>query len=375
MHKSPRRLIFLPSVLALLLPLWSTSTPVPLNIHLAQDADQYNDVEALLETSRGQIVIEFFPKEAPKHVDYFVKQARDGTYDGTAFHRAIKYGIIQGGDPLTKNTRQRAQYGTGGLNAGIPDEINSHKHITGAVSAALQLDPAHPGKVKAGSSGMQFFIVIGPQPNLDSGFSVFGRVVEGMDVVSGISAEPTGASDLLTQRIEIKKVTIREKSPSVEQMKAVKATVQTSLGDFKLQLTPQPGPNTARAFVRYAKAGMYDGTAFYRVSQKYFIEGGNLADWQADNPNKKRFFSLWPVPFEKNNAKQERGTVSMRQTPDGFTSWYFFIIAQENPALDSGHVPFAKVIDGLDVIDKIAQAEVNGDTPKQRIDVKKIAIE
>jgi cyclophilin family peptidyl-prolyl cis-trans isomerase len=375
MHKSPRRLIFLPPVLALLLPLWSTSTPVPLNIHLAQDEDQYNALEALVETSRGQIVIEFFPKEAPKHVEYFVKQARDGAYDGTAFHRAIKYGIIQGGDPLTKNPRQRAQYGTGGLNAGIPDEINSHKHITSVVSAALQLDPAHPGKVKAGSSGMQFFIVIAPQPSLDSGFSVFGRVVEGMDVASGISAEPTGASDLLSQRIEIKKVTIREKSPNVEQMKAMKATVQTSLGDFKLQLTPEPGPNTARAFVRYAKAGMYDGTAFYRVSQKYFIEGGNLADWQADSPNKKRFFSLWPVPFEKNNAKHERGTVSMRQTPDGFTSWYFFIIAQDNPALDSGHVPFAKVIDGLDVIDKIAQAEVNGDTPKQRIEVRKITIE
>jgi hypothetical protein len=128
----------LPAVLSLLLLPGRPSTLVSANIRPSQESDQYNAPEALVETSRGQIVFEFFPKEAPKHVDYFVKQARDGAYDGTAFHRAIKYGIIQGGDPLTKNPRQRAQYGTGGLNAGIPDEINSHKHITGAVSAAMQ---------------------------------------------------------------------------------------------------------------------------------------------------------------------------------------------------------------------------------------------
>src|SRR5258706_10364260 len=100
---------------------------------------EYDNLEAIVGTARGNIVIEFFPKDAPKHVEYFVKQARAGAYDGTLFHRMFKNGLIQGGDPLTKNPAARARYGTGGLNASLPDEVNKNKHIGGAVSAAMQL--------------------------------------------------------------------------------------------------------------------------------------------------------------------------------------------------------------------------------------------
>lgn len=343
-----------------------------------QAAGEYDNIEAVLDTSNGQIVIEFFPKEAPRHVEYFVKNARSGAYDGTTFHRLVKYGLIQGGDPLSKNARDRARYGTGGLNAGLPDEVNKNKHVPGAVSSVLQATRAGSAEVKPGTSGSQFFIILNAgtaQANLDSTFTVFGRVVEGMDVASSISTSPASAASVASERIEIKKITIRDKSPTVEQMKAMRATIETSLGNIKLQLLPESAADTARAFVRYARSGLYDGVTFFRISQKYFVEVGYLGDWPQDSPNRKRQFSLWPIAAEKNDVKQERGTVSMRLAPDGSTSWYFFIISKDNPALDGKHVPFAKVVEGLDVLDKIADAEVDGDKPKQRIEIKKITVQ
>ncbi len=343
-----------------------------------QTAGEYDNLEAVLDTASGQIVIEFFPKDAPRHVESFVKNARDGAYDGTTFHRVVKNALIQGGDPLSKNPRDRARYGTGGLNAGIPDEVNKNKHVPGAVSCVLQSVRAGSSDVKPGTSGSQFFIILNAstaQSNLDSIFTVFGRVVEGMDVASSISTSPASAAGVATERIEIKKVTIREKTPTVEQMKAIRITIETSLGNIKLQLLPESAPLTSRAFVRYAKAGLYDGTTFFRVSQKYFLEVGYLEDWPQDSSNRKRQFSLWPVAAEKSNAKQERGTVSMRVAPDGTTSWYFFITSKDNPALDGKHVAFAKVAEGMDVVDKIADAEVDGDKPKQRVEIKKISLQ
>jgi len=345
---------------------------------IVQSGGEYDNIEAVLDTSQGQIVIDFFPKDAPRHVESFVKNAREGAYDGTTFHRLVKHGLIQGGDPLSKNARDKARYGTGGLNAGLPDEVNKNKHLPGAVSSVLAAVRAGSNDVKHGTSGSQFFIVLnaGPaQANLDSTFTVFGRVVEGMDVASNISTSTASASGVAADRIEIKKVTIREKTPTIDQMKAIRTTIETSLGTLKLQLLPETAPNTARAFIQYARAGLYEGATFFRVSQKYYLEVGYLGDWPPDSPNRKRQFSLWPIPAEKNEVKQERGTVSMRQGTDGTTSWYFFVISKDNPALDGKHVPFAKVIEGLDVVDKIAEAEVDGDKPKQRIEIKKITVQ
>ena len=356
----------------------SVVSTLPKPTQQTSGAGDYDNVEAVLDTSNGKIVLEFFPKEAPRHVEYFVKNARAGAYDGTTFHRLVKHGLIQGGDPLSKNPRDKAKYGTGGLNAGLPDEVNKNKHLPGAVSAVLASVRAGSTDVKPGSSGSQFFIVLnaGPaQATLDSVFTVFGRVVEGMDAGSSISTSPASAAGVATDRIEIKKITIREKTPTLEQMKAMRATIETSLGTVKLQLLPESAPNTARAFIQYARAGLYEGTTFFRVSQNYFLEVGYLGDWPQDGANRKRQFSLWPIAAEKSDVKQERGTVSMRQAADGTTSWYFFVISKDNPALDSKHVPFGKVIEGLEVVDKIAEAEVDGDKPKQRIEIKKITLQ
>src|SRR5262245_6510322 len=92
-----------------------------------QGQDDPAQLEAVIETSKGTIVMRFFPKEAPRHVAHFIETARAGGFNGTTFFRAIPYAVIQGGDPNTKDPKKRALYGTGGLRQ-LPDETSSLKH-------------------------------------------------------------------------------------------------------------------------------------------------------------------------------------------------------------------------------------------------------
>src|SRR5207253_1164360 len=115
--------------------------------------------QAVVETSLGTFVIDLTPEGAPNQTAYFMKTAADGGYDGTIFHRVIKYGMVQGGDPLTKDASKRAQYGTGGLNA-VKAEARAAKMTRGSVAAVMV-----PGKPD--SAGSQFFIVLADQPSLD----------------------------------------------------------------------------------------------------------------------------------------------------------------------------------------------------------------
>ena len=121
--------------------------------------------------AKGDIVIELFDKEAPKTVANFVKLIKEGFYDGLTFHRVIPGFVAQGGCPNGN--------GTGGPGYTIEDELvgNPHKHVRGALSMA------HRGPNTGGS---QFFIVYEPQPHLDGVHTVFGQVVEGMDIVDAI---------------------------------------------------------------------------------------------------------------------------------------------------------------------------------------------
>jgi peptidyl-prolyl cis-trans isomerase B (cyclophilin B) len=158
--------------------------------------------QAVVEASMGSFVIEFLPRVAPNHVGYFLKLASEGAYDGTTFHRVIKYGIIQGGDPITKDEAARDRYGTGGLGV-LKAELSDEPHTRGAVSAVRI-----PGKMD--SAGSQFFICVTDQPSLDGQYSVFGRVLEGMDVVQAISEIPADEKTLATERVEILSVTVRD---------------------------------------------------------------------------------------------------------------------------------------------------------------------
>ncbi len=150
---------------------------------------------AVIETKYGDIELEFYPDEAPLHVDNFVKLASEGFYDGTIFHRVIPGFMIQGGDPNTKG-QERHTYGQGGPGYSVNAEFNKIGHDRGILSAARSADP--------NSAGSQFFVVVQRAPHLDGQYTVFGRVTKGMDVADQIVNSPRDQRDLPDERIEIK---------------------------------------------------------------------------------------------------------------------------------------------------------------------------
>src|SRR6478672_11611621 len=158
--------------------------------------------QAVVETTAGTFVLDLDPAAAPNQTAYFMKLAAEGAYEGTIFHRAVKYGMVQGGDPLTKDPAKRTLYGTGGQNA-VKAEARAAKMTRGSVAAVLV-----PGKPD--SAGSQFFIVLADQPALDNQYTVFARVAEGIEVLQKISETPADDKGLATERIEIRKVTIRD---------------------------------------------------------------------------------------------------------------------------------------------------------------------
>jgi cyclophilin family peptidyl-prolyl cis-trans isomerase len=126
------------------------------------------DIKAIIKTNKGEIVCQLYPEYAPKTVENFVKLAELGFYDGLIFHRYVENFVIQGGDPT----------GTGYGDAGytIPLEVHKKaKHIEGALGMARAQDP--------NSGSCQFYITLKPTPHLDGNYTVFGRVIKGMDVV------------------------------------------------------------------------------------------------------------------------------------------------------------------------------------------------
>jgi peptidyl-prolyl cis-trans isomerase B (cyclophilin B) len=136
---------------------------------------------AVLKTSLGEMVIEFWPDVAPKTVENFKKLAREGFYNGTLFHRIIDDFMIQGGDPKTKDPSLEAQWGTGDPGYKIKGETNRRPdrgHLRGVISMA---NSGHPD-----TAGCQFFICLAPQQRLDGGYTTFGKVIKGEDVLTKI---------------------------------------------------------------------------------------------------------------------------------------------------------------------------------------------
>jgi len=157
-------------------------------------------LEAVLETAEGSFVIRLLADVAPRHVRHFVKTARAGGFDGTTFHRIVPRGIIQGGDPLSKDPAKKALYGTGGLGL-LKAEFSTRPMTRGCVAAVLR--PRDPD-----SAGNQFFVVLSDQPSLTGKFTIFGEVTAGMDVVDRIGETPVDG-DKPQRRVVIQKVTIR----------------------------------------------------------------------------------------------------------------------------------------------------------------------
>lgn len=190
-----------------------------------------------IQTEMGNMLVKLFD-ETPKHRDNFLKLAEQGFYDGLLFHRVIEGFMVQGGDPLSKNAEQGAMLGTGGPGYVVDAEIkDEHVHIKGSLAAARTSDNVNPERK---SSGSQFYIVqgrpttnemldtfeaqkgkrysreqreayveYGGTPFLDYDYTVFGRVVQGLDVIDKIADVETGRSDRPVNDVSFKVIVIK----------------------------------------------------------------------------------------------------------------------------------------------------------------------
>src|SRR5690242_99501 len=163
------------------------SAPPPMTI------DSAKKYTATIETSRGTIVVDLFPKDAPKTVNNFVFLAREGFYDGTVFHRVIPDFMIQGGDPEGS--------GRGGPGYKFEDEF--HPSLKHSKPGLLSMANAGPN-----TNGSQFFVTVAATPWLDNRHSIFGEVIEGYDVVEKISKAPRNSQDRPVKEVKINSVKI-----------------------------------------------------------------------------------------------------------------------------------------------------------------------
>jgi peptidyl-prolyl cis-trans isomerase B (cyclophilin B) len=167
-----------------------------------KDAAAMNEPKevAVIKTSEGEMVAEFWPDVAPKTVANFKKLAKEGFYDGTAFHRVIKGFMIQGGDPLTKDESKQSRWGTGDPGYKIDAEFNKKSHTRGVLSMARSQDP--------NSAGSQFFICHGNPSFLDGQYTAFGKLIKGDDVLEKIATTKTLPGDRPEKRMNVESIKI-----------------------------------------------------------------------------------------------------------------------------------------------------------------------
>lgn len=330
--------------------------------------------QAVVTTSAGTFVIDLRPDLAPNHVAYFIKQAKAGAYNDTIFHRVILRGLIQGGDPLSKDPAKSKLYGTGGLGV-LKAEISAEKHTRGAVSAVLQPN-------KPDSAGTQFFVCASDQPALDGRHTIFGRVSEGMDVVQQISEAPADADGRPKERIEIRSVVIRDTPPPEAEPFAAetpaslgqyRAVLETSSGPVTIEFLPDRAPEHVRSFLRLASAGVFDGTSFHRVVRGFVVQTGWLTTRGPLTEKQQKL--VRPLQPEFSDTPHVKGILSMARGDDpASATTSFFIVTGNASSLDGKYTVFARVVDGMSVIDAIEQAPLNGEAPVTRIDLKTVRI-
>jgi len=328
----------------------------------------------VVSTELGTFRFELAPDKAPKHVEQFLARARQGYYDGSAFHRAVTNGLIQGGDPLLKNPRTtRNLWGTGGLNL-LAGEMSDMKHDRGVVSTIRLPD-------KPNSDGAQFFVCVVAQPQLDGQYSAFGRVTEGMDVIEKISQQMLDANGLRDKPVKSLKIAIEKKreepfvNTTTDELRRT-VTLRTTLGTLKIRMEPDWAPNHVRNFLKLASTGWYNGVGFHRISKGFLVQGGmgyNRAGGEIHPADR------WVHPIKgefRNDVKHVRGIVSMARTsdPDSATTSFFLMLGPAEH-LDGQYSAFGRVVEGIEVLEAFEKEEVDGETPKRRLEIIEASVD
>lgn len=338
---------------------WSTPAA------FAQPSEQLSsEQQVVLVTELGSIVLELFPDKAPTHVAKFLERIESDFYTGTTFHRAIPHGIIQGGDPISKDPDRFEQYGTGGLNE-LELEPNDVSHLAGTLSA-VQI----PGQ--SDSAGSQFFICVTDQTQLDGQYTAYGRVIEGLEVVERISLLPTDDRQKLTRRVRILK-TYQQELPAPEKIPFAQASanelsthrviIHTDLGEIEIRFHARDAIEHVRQFLTFAQLGLYNGTPIHRIVPSFVIQGGSLSLRQEPVP--QQFHQVLKTLFlEPNLHKHIRGALSMaRGEALNSAMDSFFIVLEDQRELDGDYTVFGEVVRGMDVVDLISLQPIAGETP------------
>ena len=166
-----------------------------------EEIDEMKHKAVLIQMHDGTFMIELFPEDAPNTVNNFLKLVESGYYEGIVFHRIIPGFMIQGGDPNTKNS-DKSTWGQGGPGYNLKAEFSSRSHLRGIVSMARANDPD--------SAGSQFFIVTSDSTFLDKQYTVFGEVIDGIEVADKIVNLPRDGNDCPEQEVKMLEVTISE---------------------------------------------------------------------------------------------------------------------------------------------------------------------
>jgi cyclophilin family peptidyl-prolyl cis-trans isomerase len=341
---------------------------VALMLALAQD------IEVVFQTEAGSFRIELAPDKAPKHAAFFLDLVKKGYYEGSGFHRVYANALVQGGDPLLKDPKTpKNLFGTGGLRL-QKSEFNDLKHERGVLSSVSI--PNLPD-----SEGAQFFICLAPQPALDGKYSAFGRVTEGFEVLEKISQIPASADGLAEKPLKILKTSIDKKKTEPylgigpEGLKKI-VRIETTLGTLRVETHPEWALENARNFLKLSETNWYAGQGFHRISKGFVVQGGSEGYRQG---SQSHIADRWVRPVKgefSKDVKHVRGILSMARTdhPDSATTSFFFVLAP-SPHLDGQYSAFAQVIEGIEVLEAFEKEEVDGETPKRRLEIIKVTVE
>ncbi len=330
--------------------------------------------QAVVETSLGTFVLQLLPDAAPNHVGLFMKIARDGGFAGTAFHRVVKYAVIQGGDPFTRDPARVADWGQGGLNQ-VSREPNAEKHTAGAVSAVA--DPSRPD-----SAGSQFFVAVTDQPALDGQYTVFARVVDGLEIVQQISAVEADADGRPRARVDVtgghdsrhagpshSSKTVRRSSA------AIARSSRQTWGRSSSRCCPTRRPRPSVSFFGVAHAGIYDNTLVHRVAPGFVVQTGAI-----------NFRQTPLTPHKCDSCERRLPSSPRRPTNSASSRWRAARIRRarrrrSSSASDSAGRSTASTrcsrgsTGGAEALDRIANVPVDGETPLKPVLVTKVRIE
>jgi peptidyl-prolyl cis-trans isomerase B (cyclophilin B) len=208
--------------------------------------------------------------------------------------------------------------------------------------------------------------------------------VEGIEIVDKISMTPVDDKQIAKERIEIKDITIRTRpapapppftQESTEELSQYRVVMETSKGNIILEMFPDKAPNHVRHFLRITSVAAYDKTAFHRIAPGFVIQAGDL-NTRSEPVSQVAQKYIVKIRAEINDVKHRAGIVSMARGDEidsALTS--FFIVLADQPALDSTYTVFGRVVEGMEVVERIAATPAENERPKERVDIYSMKVE